>query len=114
MALLPGGDQPILTGFLHGKTLAQESEILDVRRETQTVRHQLAMWKNYAHSLEEALNQVNVDAAGIAAVRRGLIDEGQSCPHPEHHKLSHDKRLRDQMYEKGAKAAEPIIKNPRK
>ena len=113
MALLPNESQPLLSGFLLGKTLAQESENLDVRRENQSVRHQLAMWQNYAHSLENALNELNSSADGAVATAKALIDEGLSCDHAEHHKLSHNKGLRDQIYDKGAKESVPVIKKPR-
>lgn len=118
MALLPGGDQPLLTGYLFGKQLSQESRLIDLEHENNMIEIELgaeiAKWKNYAHSLEEALNNMGANATGIAATRKALVDEGQSCPHPEHHKLSHNKELRNQIYNKGAQAAELIIEKPRR
>lgn len=97
MALLPGGDQPLLTGYLFGKQLSQERELNHLKHKNNMneieLGAEISKWKNYAHSLEEALNKLKADNDGVVAARDVLLEEGQSCSHPEQHKFSHNKEL---------------------
>lgn len=114
MPLLPGEDQSLLAGYVFGKQLGQAENLIDLEHKNKMATIELSQWKAYARSLEEALNNINAETQGVVATREALVAEGQSCNHPEHHKLSHNKELRNQMYDKGYAAAEPIIKEPRR
>lgn len=114
MAMLPGEDQPLLSGFLFGKQLAQEGQIQDAAHELAMKNIELSKWKAYAQSLEQLVNDMNADTKGVVATRNALVEEGLACNHPEHHKLSHDKGLRSQIYKKGYAETEPYIKEPRR